>query len=67
MPDELSADIAIGSIVRVPLSGRRVRGYVVELGDASPEGLKDVRSISGARSCFTPATLQTLRWAAGIM
>lgn len=64
VPDELTERISVGSIVRVPLSGRRVRGYVTELTDGSTDGLKSVRTVSGAWPCFTPATLQTLRWAA---
>src|SRR5262249_17999074 len=32
-PDALRADVRIGSVVRVPLQGRRVRGWVVGLSD----------------------------------
>ncbi len=30
VPDHLSADVRVGTVVRVPLHGRRVRGWVVE-------------------------------------
>ena len=64
MPDEIGDFLSIGSIVRVPLAGRRVRGYVVDIGDGDVSDLKDIRSVSGAWPSFTQATLQTLRWAA---
>ena len=64
VPPDLETSVSIGSIVRVPLSGRRVRGYVVGLDDRSADGLKDIRSVSGAWPCFDAPMLQTLRWAA---
>ncbi len=36
MPDALDARVAVGTIVRVPLHGRRVRGWVVA-DDVAPE------------------------------
>jgi len=48
----------------VPLGGRRVRGYVTEVAQGDSAGLKDVRSVLGAWSCFDSRMLQTLRWAA---
>jgi len=41
VPEELATRVRVGSIVRVPLHGRKVRGWVVEDGIASsvPDGL----------------------------
>ena len=64
VPPDLIDEVSVGSIVRVPLSGRRVRGYVVDVAEREDEGLKDVRSVSGVWSCFDRPILQTLRWAA---
>ncbi|MBI4882851.1 MAG: hypothetical protein HY826_02205 [Actinobacteria bacterium] len=36
IPESLRAQVAIGSLVRVPLHGRRVAGWVVAIGDADP-------------------------------
>ena len=64
VPDRLDDTIAIGSIVRVPLGGRTVRGYVIGLSKGSAEGLREVRAVSGAQPVFRPALLNTLRWSA---
>ncbi len=68
VPPELAGQAAVGSLVRVPLAGRRVRGYVIGLeeGGAGPETgrLKDVRSLAAPVPVFTPALLESLRWAA---
>ena len=54
----------MGSIVRVPLGGRRVRGWVTGIRRGSPEKLKEVIGVSGAQPIFSADLLQTLRWAA---
>lgn len=64
IPDHLGDDLHIGSIVRVPLSGRRVRGWVVEISERDPERLREIAGISGARPVFGADLLQSLRWAA---
>ena len=60
--------VTVGSLVRVPLAGRRVRGYVIGLGtDEGGRGgrrLKEVRSVSSPVPVFTEAMLPSLRWAA---
>jgi primosomal protein N' (replication factor Y) len=56
--------LAVGTIVRVPLGGRVVRGYVVGEGKSGHQKLKNVRSISGERPIFDEALLEALRWAA---
>lgn len=68
VPPELAGQVEVGSLVRVPLAGRRVRGYVVGLEEGAPgldsAKLKDVRALSSTIPVFTPAMLPALRWAA---
>lgn len=69
VPPELAEQVEVGSLVRVPLAGRRVRGYVIGLEEAAGEGrgggkLRDVRSLAAPVPVFTPAMLPSLRWAA---
>ncbi len=63
VPDTLSG-VSVGSIVRVPLGGRKVRGFVTHVREtADPAGLKDVLAVVGDHPVFTPQLLETLRWA----
>ncbi|MFQ5966272.1 MAG: hypothetical protein ACE5MI_01530 [Acidimicrobiia bacterium] len=55
--------VSTGAIVRVPLGGRTVRGYVVGRGDPSAQRLKEIRSVSGHGSVFGRRLLEVLRWA----
>jgi len=64
VPDHLAESVAVGSVVRVPLSGRKVRGFVVELGQSDREDLKAISLVSGTRPVFDPQMLSTIRWAA---
>ncbi|MFP4553423.1 MAG: hypothetical protein ACLFRT_06145 [Actinomycetota bacterium] len=64
VPEHLEPDLSVGSIVRVPLSGRRVRGWVVESGSAGDRELKEVAGISGSAPVFDFGLLKSLRWAA---
>ncbi len=50
--------------MRVPLGGRRVRGFVVGLREGDRTGLKSVQAVSGDFPVFTPKLLETLRWVA---
>ena len=62
---EAMADVNVGDIVRVPLGGRRVRGYVTSVTEGTPErALRPIAARSGKQGIFDPALLQTLRWAA---
>ncbi|MDH4116981.1 MAG: hypothetical protein OEX04_05110 [Acidimicrobiia bacterium] len=65
VPERLAAKIGLGSMVRVPLGGRRVGGFVVDVDDGDPTGLKPIASISGSAPVFDQATLEVMRWAAG--
>lgn len=62
VPDRLSVEI--GSMVRIPLGGRRVRGYVTDLRHEDAAGLKEVTGVSGDLPAFGERLLRTLRWAA---
>jgi len=64
IPETISG-VELGRIVRVPLGGRSVRGYVVGI-RSSPDisKLRDVRAVSGDLPVFDERLLQTLRWAA---
>lgn len=74
VPPRLENRISVGSLVRVPLGGRKVRGFVVESGappPAAPDALfpaaaparplKDVAAVLGEQPVFTPAMLPALR------
>lgn len=64
IPEHLRSDLRVGSIVRVPLSGRRVRGWVVEVGERPQAKLKDVLGISGSSPVFDAGLERSLKWAA---
>lgn len=68
VPPILKEEVSVGSVVRVPLAGRRIRGYVVGLERQSPStdpsDLKEVRAVSSPIPVFSEAMLPTLRWAA---
>jgi primosomal protein N' (replication factor Y) (superfamily II helicase) len=52
-------------VVRVPLGGRRVRGFVVEVGtDDGSAALRPIAAVSGSLPVFDEPLLATLRWAA---
>ncbi len=62
VPDGVALDI--GSLVRVPLGSRRIRGYVVSVRAGDGEDLKPIVSVSGDSAVFDERLLQLLRWAA---
>lgn len=64
IPEHLATDLQIGSIVRVPLSGRRVRGWVVEIVDGRDGSLKDIAAISGSAPVFDRKLFEGLTWTA---
>lgn len=57
-------EVGVGAIVRVPLGGRRVRGWVVTESDGDAARLKPVLSRSGDLPVFDTRFLQVMRWAA---
>lgn len=53
VPEALAGRLTVGSIVRVPLRGRRVRGWVVDLRDGEPpEGAQPLLAASGRAPVF---------------
>ena len=64
VPEGLASRLRVGSVVRVPLHGRRVRGWVVALGADPAEGilLEPVARFSGLGP--DAATVDLARWAA---
>jgi primosomal protein N' len=64
IPESLRSQATVGRIVRVPLGGRRVRGWIVETVEEHPGKLKDLAGISGEESVFGSELLHTLEWAA---
>ncbi len=61
-------EVEVGAVVRIPLGGRRVRGFVTGIrsvtDDAVPPRLKDIAARSGTLPVFDARMLETLRWAA---
>ncbi|MFH1329264.1 MAG: hypothetical protein ABIJ48_01190 [Actinomycetota bacterium] len=57
-------EVEIGALVRIPLGGRRVRGFVVALGEAPRPGLRPLLSRSGDLPVFGRGLLEVMRWAA---
>ncbi|RZV47016.1 MAG: hypothetical protein EX267_02125 [Acidimicrobiia bacterium] len=53
--------VTVGSIVRVPLGGRRVRGYVVGLRSGDADKLKPILRVSSQTPVFDGRLLETLR------
>ena len=49
VPDTLRDQVRVGTLVRIPLHGRRVGGWVVGLGESSiePERLKPIAKVTG--------------------
>lgn len=64
IPDSHAGRLAIGSQVRVPLGGRRVRGFVVELADRPVDKLKPIAGVSGELPVFDTKLRDALIWAA---
>ena len=64
VPERLAREIRVGTIVRVPLQGRRVRGWVVETGAAAPSAvpLRDVAEVVSLGP--EPGVVELARWGA---
>ncbi|MCB1248322.1 MAG: hypothetical protein KDB36_02875, partial [Acidimicrobiales bacterium] len=64
VPDELRADVRVGTVVRIDLHGRRVRGWVVDLDVEPPAGvaLKPVAKVTGWGP--PPEVIDLCRWTA---
>jgi primosomal protein N' (replication factor Y) (superfamily II helicase) len=64
IPDALASTLAVGSLVRVPLGPRKVRGIVVEVSDGEPHGLEPVLSVVVRAPLAVPVLRDLLRWVA---
>ena len=68
VPEPLSAVVAVGIPVVVPLSGRAQLGYVLSVGDPPAglelERLRSILSVPRAQSAFDTRMLELLRWIA---
>ncbi len=66
VPPAMQASVRVGSVVRAPLHGRRVGGWVVALGadpgDISPERLLPIAQVSGEGP--SPELVELSAWAA---
>ena len=62
VPDDLDG-ITLGSMVRVPLAGRRTRGFVVEERDGDPSSLRPVLGRVGDLPILSRGLIETMRWA----
>lgn len=64
IPETLSSRLVVGSIVRIPLHGRRVRGWVVELDVDAPPGVRlaEIARFSGVGP--DAEMIDLCRWAA---
>ncbi len=64
VPDALAAHVRVGSLVRIPLHGRRVGGWVTELGGSPPAGvaLKPIAKLTGRGP--SPELIELASWAA---
>jgi len=65
VPERLAGRLAVGSLVRVPLGGRRVGGFVVEVGERDAAGLRPVAALSGEATVFDERLLAALTRVAG--
>ncbi len=64
VPDELAATARVGVRVRVPLGRRSATGYILSLGNSSPDGLKPIREVLDQQPLFTEEWGTDLRRAA---
>jgi primosomal protein N' (replication factor Y) len=72
IPDDLAADVRVGTVVRVELHGRRVGGWVTEISDKAAHGLsldslKPIVKVTGYgpdREVIELARWALVRWAA---
>ena len=66
VPPELSAQVEVGSRVKVPFGPRQVMGCVTAMVEASTHtNLRPILSVVGKQSLVTPKVLQLARWIAG--
>src|SRR3989442_4316113 len=63
IPDELAAEVDVGSRVQVPFGARKVLGCVTGLAEESAHAtLKPILKVIGAQALVTPKVLKLARW-----
>ncbi len=67
VPSDMWGKVFIGSVVKVPIRGRRVDGYVVDLLDFPPPlkkevKIKDIEEVISANSLWNEEMLKLARW-----
>lgn len=61
VPEKLRERAEVGRIVRVPIRGRRVRGWIVRLEEGAPGDLAEVASVGGRAPVFDLPLLEAAR------
>lgn len=62
LPEEISEDASVGSIVRVPLRSKRVRGWIIALREGDPPpNAQEVAALSGRGPVFDDLLLAAMR------
>jgi len=64
VPSKLAGKIDAGSLVRVPLGGRKVRGVVVDVRDGTDDGLEEVAGLVIDVALARPPLTDLLDWLA---
>lgn len=64
VPAALDGRAVVGASLRVPLGGRRVRGWVLERGVPAPEGVRLRDALEAVSMGPAPAVVELARWAA---
>lgn len=64
LPENLEGKVEVGTLVRVPLGGRRVRGIVVEVGSSTDETLEAVAGVVIRVPLARPPMIDLLDWMA---
>ncbi|MDP9233469.1 MAG: hypothetical protein M3P01_02840, partial [Actinomycetota bacterium] len=62
MPAGLRKDVGVGSLVRVPLGSRKVRGIVLEVSGDDPNGLAPIQAVIIQASLAPPPLRDLLKW-----
>lgn len=68
VPEEIAKKLLVGQLLRVPFSGRIVRGFALAVHETLPEPpkfrLKSVMAIEDESPFFSPTLLKLVRWIA---
>ena len=62
VPSKLGSKVEVGSLVRIPLGGRRVRGVVVEFSDGPGDALEEISGLVIPVPLARPPLVELLDW-----